>query len=245
MIRLRGLSHAYRNGVPIFSNVDLEIPTDRRVAVLGHKNAGKSTLLSLLTGMIKPSAGLIDRQAKVSFLAGYQGGFRLTHTGRQNIFFAARAYGADEREIFEFVRTVTDLNGALDKPMRDLSLQSRIALSYALTYALPFDTYVFDNIVGPVGSDIPDFFHRCRAMFEARALDSGLILSTRVASVAEQYCDCAVVIDDGDLLFFDNVYDAIWFFERSGPALVASAEDAPGADDSLDDERDELAGYGT
>jgi capsular polysaccharide transport system ATP-binding protein len=245
MIRLRGLSHAYRNGQPIFSDVDLDIPTDRRVALLGHKNAGKSTLAGLLTGMIKPSSGFIDRRVRVSFLAGYQGGFRLTHTGRQNIFFAARAYGANEREVFEFVKTVTDLNGALDKPMRDLSLQTRIGLSYALTYALPFDAYVFDNIVGPVGSDIPDFFHRCRAMFEARALDSGLIISTRNAAVAEQYCDCAVVIHENDLLYFENVYDAIWFFDRNGPGASNLADDFAGEDEQFDEDRDELSEFGT
>ncbi len=244
MIRLRDISHAYRNGQPVFSGVDLDIPTDRRVALLGHKNAGKSTLVGLLTGMLKPSSGIIDRRARVSFLAGYQGGFRLTHTGRQNIFFAARAYGADEREVFDFVRTVTDLNGALDKPMRDLSLQTRIGLSYALTYALPFDTYVFDNIVGPVGSDIPDFFHRCRAMFEARALDSGLIISTRNASVAEQYCDCAVVIYDLGLLYFDNVYDAIWFFERNGPKDSNLPGDLTDEGEQFDEDRDELSEFG-
>jgi capsular polysaccharide transport system ATP-binding protein len=196
--------------------------------------------------MVKPSSGMIDRRARVSFLAGYQGGFRLTHTGRQNIYFAARAYGADERVIFDFVRAVTELNGALEKPMRELSLQSRIALSYALVYALPFDTYVFDNIVGPVGSDIPDFYHRCRAMFEARAQDSGLIISTRVASVAEQYCDCAVVIDDRDAIFFDNVYDAIWYFERNDAGAARTAEDGvddgSGENDAFDDDRDELTG---
>jgi capsular polysaccharide transport system ATP-binding protein len=118
-------------------------------------------------------------------------------------------------------------------------------LSYALTYALPFDTYVFDNIVGPVGSDIPDFFHRCRAMFDARALDSGLIISTRNASVAEQYCDCAVVIHERDLLFFDNVYDAIWFFERNGPATPYFADEPSEQGEEFDEDRDELSEFGT
>lgn len=246
MIRLRRLSHAYRNGVPIFSDVNLDIPTDRRVALLGHKNSGKSTLIGLLGGMMQPTSGRIDRRVRVSFPAGYQGGFRLSHTGRQNIFFAARVHGANEREVFDFVRAVTDLNGALEKPMRDLSLQTRIGLSYALTYALPFDAYVFDNIVGPVGSDIPDFFHRCRAMFEARSRDSGLIISTRNASVAEQYCDCAVVIHERNLLYFDNVYDAIWYFERNGAVPDAATDGFPDqADDDFDEDRDEPSEFGS
>lgn len=212
MIRLRGVSHAL-NGKTILSGVDLDIPTDRRVALLGRKAEGKSTLISLIGGIIMPDAGRIEREAQVSFPAGFQGAFRLTHTGRRNIRFAGRAYGADPGDVFDFVRAVTGFGDLLDAPMRNISLQNRISVAYALVYALPFDVYLFDNVVGPIAGEIPGFHALCQEMFDRRMEEAGAILATRNPYVASKFCDCAVVMRDAGLTFYDNLHDGLAAFE--------------------------------
>lgn len=223
MIRLNGVSFSYRAGGPVFSGLDLEIPSDRRVAVLGHKESGKSTLVSLLAGLVAPSSGRIDRHCRLSFPGGFQGGFRLTHSGRQNIMFAANIYDADPLEVLHFVRAVTGLGDALEGPLRSLSFQNRVSLSYALTYALPFDTYLFDNTIASVGSGLPEFQSRCRQMYEGRTRDAGSIVATRQPRTAEQFCDCAFVIRGGDLVYFETVRDAITVFEADAAEATTAA----------------------
>lgn len=235
MITLRGVGHQFRNGREVLADVNLVIPGDRRIALLGAPTAGKSTILGLLAGNVMPQRGAIERRATVSFVAGFQGGFRVTQTGRQNIMFAARAYGADPFEVFEFVREVTGFGAALDLPMRQISLPNRISLSYVLTYALPFDIYLFDNVIGPVLSEIPDFSALCLQMYERRTAEAGAILATRNPYVAQKYCDCALVLRDRQLVFFEELHDGLAVFEHDLLAAESGEGDEDWARDATDD----------
>ena len=61
-VRFRNLTFAYREGVPVLSDVDLDVPAGRTVAIVGRTGAGKSTLLALIPRLIDPPEGslLVD-----------------------------------------------------------------------------------------------------------------------------------------------------------------------------------------
>ena len=58
LIQIRGLS--FRRGARIiFDRVDLDIPRGRITAVMGPSGTGKTTLLKLISGVLRPQAGSI------------------------------------------------------------------------------------------------------------------------------------------------------------------------------------------
>ncbi len=57
--RFEGVSYAYPGGPPVLRGVDLEIPAQTRVAVVGETGSGKTTLAKLLTRLQDPSSGRI------------------------------------------------------------------------------------------------------------------------------------------------------------------------------------------
>jgi len=59
MIRVVDVSHHY--GVkPVLSHVDLEVPTGELVAIMGPNGVGKSTLLSIIAGLMAPAKGFVE-----------------------------------------------------------------------------------------------------------------------------------------------------------------------------------------
>ncbi|HEX9998879.1 MAG TPA: ABC transporter ATP-binding protein, partial [Actinoplanes sp.] len=59
-ISLHGVGFAYPGtGDPVLTDVDLDLPAGRTVALVGLNGAGKTTLVKLLTGMYRPDTGRI------------------------------------------------------------------------------------------------------------------------------------------------------------------------------------------
>jgi branched-chain amino acid transport system ATP-binding protein len=58
LLRVDGLDAGY-GGVPILRGVVLEVAAGETVALLGSNGAGKSTLLRAVSGLIRPSAGIV------------------------------------------------------------------------------------------------------------------------------------------------------------------------------------------
>lgn len=63
IIRLRGVSKSYRRGdveVPVLQGVDLDIEEGEFEAFMGPSGSGKSTLLNLISGLDRPTAGVVE-----------------------------------------------------------------------------------------------------------------------------------------------------------------------------------------
>ncbi|MCC7220678.1 MAG: ATP-binding cassette domain-containing protein [Candidatus Contendobacter sp.] len=58
-VTVRGLSF-HRDGRPIFDQVDLDIPRGKVTAIMGPSGTGKTTLLQLISGQLRPDAGRIE-----------------------------------------------------------------------------------------------------------------------------------------------------------------------------------------
>ena len=59
LVRIRGLAFAH-GGRRIFDGVDLDIPRGKVTAVMGPSGTGKTTLLKLIGGQLRPHAGKIE-----------------------------------------------------------------------------------------------------------------------------------------------------------------------------------------
>jgi capsular polysaccharide transport system ATP-binding protein len=129
MIRLDHVSKWYRthNGRrSVLRDATLEIPAGRSIGVLGANGAGKSTLIRLLAGVELPDSGRIRRSRRVSFPLGFGGTFHDYLSGRENIQFLARIYGADLRRTLHFVEDFAELGDYMRMPVRTYSAGMRI-----------------------------------------------------------------------------------------------------------------------
>jgi capsular polysaccharide transport system ATP-binding protein len=187
----------------------LTLPTDRRVAILGERSQGKTSLLRLLTGALAPDQGQVITPP-LSFSPIVNPG-RLFHarlSGMENIRLVARMLGADADRLSRAVRAFCRDEIDLEKPLRLYSGVGRQFLEIGLVSALPFECYVLDN----AHTVPPELLERC---FNATAgRGAGMIYTTSVSRHVYHYADYAVVIRDGTLRAFNQVEEAIESYER-------------------------------
>ena len=82
---LDNVSHIFREGV--------------NMGILGLNGAGKSTLMRVICGAESPDKGRVKRTSRVSWPIGFSGGFHGSLTGRENMRFTCRIYGANIKQV--------------------------------------------------------------------------------------------------------------------------------------------------
>ena len=135
VVRADGLRYAYRNGVPVLHDLDLEISVGDIVALVGPNGAGKSTLLRILAGELVPAAGELElpagRSAAGRVMLGYapeEGAHFESLSGLENALFFARAAGLRRAEARASVVEHMDALGLTDdaaRPVADYSFGAR------------------------------------------------------------------------------------------------------------------------
>ena len=60
-IKIKHLTHIYNEGMPFqkvaLDDINIEINTGEFVGIIGHTGSGKSTLIQMFNGLIKPTKG--------------------------------------------------------------------------------------------------------------------------------------------------------------------------------------------
>lgn len=63
IIHLKNITKTYKNGDLIFNalkNINLKIETGKNVVIIGKSGSGKSTLLNMISGIDRPTSGIIE-----------------------------------------------------------------------------------------------------------------------------------------------------------------------------------------
>lgn len=208
MIELVGVSKRFGRGprtVVVARDVCMTFPTGRCVALIGRNGAGKSTLLRMIAGTVEPDRGQVRRAGSVSWPVGFAGAFHADLSGAQNAKFLARAYGVDTGALAEFVNDFAELGRQFDQPLKTYSSGMRARFAFGMSMGLPFDTYLIDEVTS-VGDAA--FRRKSTDLLAARLQTSGAVVVSHGKGMLRRLCDCAVVLEDGYLTYFDDLEDA-------------------------------------
>lgn len=214
MIELRNVTKFFRTEAQkkvILDRVSFAFEPGYSYGLLGVNGAGKSTTLRLISGAQLPNSGLIKRRARVSWPLGFASGFHAGLSGRENLKFVARAYGANTRHVIDFVADFAELGDYLDSPVKTYSSGMSARLAFGLSMAIEFDCYLVDEITA-VGD--ARFKQRCEDIFAKRRAKADLIVVSHSMETIKMFCDRGIVLVDGRMLYFENVENAIEMYYK-------------------------------
>ena len=214
MIKLDSVFKFYRSsGVVkiVLDHVSTRFDAGFSYGLMGVNGAGKSTTMRLISGTELPNSGKVTCDVRVSWPLGFAGGFHPLMTGRENVKFVARIYGADVRKTLDYVEDFAEIGDYIDAPVKTYSSGMMARLSFGLSMAIEFECYLVDEITA-VGD--ARFQARCLEAFNERRKRADIIMVSHSMQTIRDYCDRGGVIVDGQIIMFGNVDLAIETYNR-------------------------------
>ncbi|HXV86147.1 MAG TPA: ATP-binding cassette domain-containing protein [Gemmatimonadales bacterium] len=180
----------------VLHEVTLEVPAGEVILLVGPNGAGKTTLLKVLAGLLRPSAGRVERRGVVS-MAGHQTMLYDALTARENLRFFARLYGAPPARADALLQEL-NLGARADDRVSAFSrgMAQRAALARAL---LPDpDVLLLDEPL--TGLDDPSCAVVLSALERLRGRGRGLVVASHQLAELMDLVTAIAVLRDGRLL---------------------------------------------
>jgi capsular polysaccharide transport system ATP-binding protein len=212
VFELRNITKSYltpKGRRHVFRDLSLKIPADKNIGLIGRNGAGKSTLVRLLGGADVPDSGTIATNKSISWPVGLSGGFQGSMTGRENIKFVSRVYGAvgdAMRAKVAYVEDFAEIGNWIDEPVKTYSSGMRSRLAFGLSMAFDFDYYLIDEVMS-VGD--AQFRRKCAEVFEERLKKSKVVLVSHNMPEIQKLCDVVLLVRDGGVQIYDDVTEGI------------------------------------
>ena len=212
MFELRNITKSYltpKGRRHVFRDLSLKIPADKNIGLIGRNGAGKSTLVRLLGGADVPDSGTIATNKSISWPVGLSGGFQGSMTGRENIKFVSRVYGAvgdAMRAKVAYVEDFAEIGSWIDEPVKTYSSGMRSRLAFGLSMAFDFDYYLIDEVMS-VGD--AHFKRKCADVFEERLQKAKVVLVSHNMNEIQKLCDVVLLVRNGGVQIYDDVAEGI------------------------------------
>jgi len=125
-ISFENVNFSYPNtDVDVLKNISIHIKDGEKVAVVGENGSGKSTFISLLSGMFEPKSGAINvagttpAAAREAISVVFQDFARYETSLRENITVSDKSRNASNDEIMEILRKI-NVNDVVDEQQSGL-----------------------------------------------------------------------------------------------------------------------------
>ncbi len=212
MIEVDHVSKQYqtsRGWKTVLDDIHFSMQKGDKIGILGRNGAGKSTLIRLMSGVEMPTSGEIRRGMNISWPLAFSGAFQGSLTGMDNLRFICRIYDVDLDYVHNFTQEFSELGESLYEPVKRYSSGMKARLAFALSLAVEFDCYLIDEVIA-VGDS--RFAAKCRYELFERRKDRSIILVSHSHSAMKEYCNNAMVLDQGKLYQFDTMDEAYQYY---------------------------------
>ncbi len=191
-------------------DVSFDVKRGQGFGVLGANGMGKTTLLSILLGIVVPDRGSVSITGRVASLIELGAGFHPELSGRDNVYLYGAILGMRRREVEERYRAIvefSELGDALEEPLRTYSAGMVTRLGFSLIAHAPADIFLIDEVLA-VGD--ARFQEKCRRhLKDFRRRNGTLVIVSHDLEALAEVCDEGIRLDMGQVVDAGPIGDVI------------------------------------
>jgi len=181
-------------------DASFEVERGTTFGIIGHNGSGKSTALKVLTGVYRPTSGLVEVHGRVSALLELGAGFHPELTGRENIRLNGAILGLSRKRIDDAMEEIIDFSGIgefVESPVKVYSSGMFLRLGFAIAVKMDPEILVVDEIIA-VGDE--QFQRKCTDyLYKLRQDGCTIVVVSHAMSQIEDMCDNAVWLSHGQV----------------------------------------------
>ena len=182
-------------------DVSFEVKKGEVVGFVGSNGAGKSTMLKVIAGVMKPTKGKVEVHGNICPMIELGAGFDMDLTARENIFLNGAVLGYSKKfieEKFDEIVEFSELKDFLDVPVRNFSSGMTARLAFSIATVVDPEILIVDEILS-----VGDMAFQAKSEAKMRSMIGGgttvLYVSHSIDSI-KSICDKAVWLDHGKVV---------------------------------------------
>ncbi len=200
------------NEFTALDHVSFTVEKGQTLGLIGRNGAGKSTMLKVISGILKPTEGSVRTEGNIVPMLELGSGFDFDLTGRENIFLNGAILGYSEEYLhakYGEITAFSELGEFLDMPIRNYSSGMLARLAFSVASMVEPEILIVDEILS-VG-DV-EFQEKSRArMLELMGGGTTVLFVSHSMEQIRQMCDKVLWLEQGHVKMAgltDEVCDA-------------------------------------
>lgn len=187
-------------------DVSFDVKRGEVIGLIGRNGAGKSTILKIISGILKPTTGSVYRGGGIVPMLELGSGFDYDLTGKENIYLNGAVLGYSKEflesrynDILEF----SELGEFINTPIRNYSSGMLMRLAFSIATVVNPEILIVDEILS-VGDE--NFQRKSHArMMELMAGGTTVLYVSHNLDQIRQMCNRVVWLENHTVKMFGDV----------------------------------------
>jgi ABC-type polysaccharide/polyol phosphate transport system ATPase subunit len=189
-------------------DISFEVKAGEVLGLCGRNGTGKSTLLKIMSGIMKPTSGSIMMKGRVGSMLELGAGFAQELSGRENIMMTGALLSMPKKNIQRRVNDIIEFSGLgnyIDTPVKHYSSGMYMRLAFTTLTLLDTDILLFDEVMN-VG-DAEFRIKSSETILQLVKSGRTIIMTSHNMQELQSLCTRVIWMDDGYVKFDGNPHD--------------------------------------
>ena len=225
MMMGKGQSHILSN-YKALNNVSFSLEKGKVYGIIGNNGAGKSTLLRVLSGVMSPNTGTVERNYKTINLLALGVGFSEELSGMENIYLNGMLLGFKKKQIEKVKQDIiefSELGDFIYRPMKTYSSGMVSRLGFSIAIHLKPEVLLIDEVLS-----VGDAKFQLKSFEALKQIISDENVTVAIVSHAlnslRQICDKIIWLEKGEVVAQGDITEVLSMYDDYNKGKITMAQ---------------------